>query len=53
MYVHDKKEADLSATDDRGMKPKIWEAAPRFSVVPHLITILYFDHVKRPPDMLL
>ncbi len=53
LYVHERKEADLNATDDRGMKPKIWEAAPWFSVVPHLITMLYFDHVKRPLDMLL
>ncbi len=47
LYVHEKKEADLSATNDRGMKPKIWEAAPWFSVAPHLIMMLYFDHVKK------
>jgi hypothetical protein len=55
-YIHTKKEApDLRATDGRVMKPKILGSSSMatFSVVPHLITVLSFDHVKRPLDMLL
>jgi len=55
-YVQKKKEAShRSATDSRGMKPKILGACSmaNLSVVPHLITVLNFDRVETPLDMLL
>ncbi len=54
--IHKNKEApDLSATDGRGVKPNILggKSMATFSMVSHLITVLNFDSVKRPLDMLL
>jgi hypothetical protein len=56
LSIHKKKEAvDPSAADGRGRKPKILGGGSMatFSVVPYLITVLNFDCVKRPLDMLL